>query len=326
MDFHYLQLHCCSSSNPALMSHCCFCCPSSHCCYAQCPAAAAAHLLIQHHHHQAVTATEAPSSPSRRGLPRRHPYCHSPHSLCSSCTTDYCVVVSSTTKPMLLHHHIQTCTNTKCCRWRHHHHIAAGRPIVVVALMIAIQKPSTRYVQKRPNGSQCRRWGWTTINRRPRRGGIWGAKCGEHVGEVRAGRGHHGFRHDLLSDLGGRRPWRRKGGRRRRRSGGAPVLTAGTAGGDVAEGAALGPVAAAFLAEVAGLRHAVVVVAAELGVGRGAPWAFDPLVWMRPWLPLHRRPRLVRRRRLLSWLGVARHHFIWDDAPAAISLFGEKDT
>lgn len=37
--------------------------------------------------------------------------------------------------------------------------------------------------------------------------------------------------------------------------------------GDVAEGAAVGPVTAAGLTEVTGLREVVVVVVAELGVG-----------------------------------------------------------
>lgn len=51
---------------------------------------------------------------------------------------------------------------------------------------------------------------------------------------------------------------------------GAAGLAAAPADGDVAEGAALGPVAAAGLAEVAGLGEAVVVVIAEFGVGGGA--------------------------------------------------------
>lgn len=62
------------------------------------------------------------------------------------------------------------------------------------------------------------------------------------------------------------------------------VLAAATADGDVAERAAVGPVAAARLAEVAGLREIVVVVVAEFGVGGVAPRAGEVL-------------RLRRRRR-----------------------------
>ena len=60
----------------------------------------------------------------------------------------------------------------------------------------------------------------------------------------------------------GLRSWRGGGGR-----GGAGGFAAGAADGDVAEGAAAGPVAAAGLAEVARLGDAVVVVVAEFGVG-----------------------------------------------------------
>lgn len=62
-------------------------------------------------------------------------------------------------------------------------------------------------------------------------------------------------------------------GRGRRR--GAFGLAAAAADGDVAEDAALGPVAAAVLAEVAGLGEVVVVVIAEFGVERIAPGAFQ---------------------------------------------------
>ena len=53
----------------------------------------------------------------------------------------------------------------------------------------------------------------------------------------------------------------------------ALVLSASAADGDVAEGAAAGPVSLAGLAEVARLGQAVVVVVAELGVRRVAPRA-----------------------------------------------------
>ena len=46
----------------------------------------------------------------------------------------------------------------------------------------------------------------------------------------------------------------------------APSLAAAAPDGDVAEGAAFGPVAAAALAEEPGLSEAVVVVVTELGV------------------------------------------------------------
>ncbi|KAI8528817.1 hypothetical protein RHMOL_Rhmol12G0177300 [Rhododendron molle] len=59
---------------------------------------------------------------------------------------------------------------------------------------------------------------------------------------------------------------------------GALGLAAAAADGDVAEYAALGPVAAAGLAEVAGLGEVVVVVVAELGVERVASRALQRLV------------------------------------------------
>lgn len=54
---------------------------------------------------------------------------------------------------------------------------------------------------------------------------------------------------------------------------GALVLAAAAADGDVAEGAAFGPVAAARLAEMARLREVVVVVVAKFCVGGIAAWA-----------------------------------------------------
>jgi hypothetical protein len=63
--------------------------------------------------------------------------------------------------------------------------------------------------------------------------------------------------HGLAGDRGLRRDGRRHGAR----------SAAATADGDVAERAALGPVPAARLAEVARLGEVVVVVVAELGVG-----------------------------------------------------------
>ena len=56
------------------------------------------------------------------------------------------------------------------------------------------------------------------------------------------------------------------------------VLAAAAADGDIAKGAALRPVAATGLAEVAWLRRAVVVVVAELGVGGVAAWAVECLL------------------------------------------------
>ncbi|RWW88306.1 hypothetical protein BHE74_00002814 [Ensete ventricosum] len=80
-----------------------------------------------------------------------------------------------------------------------------------------------------------------------------------------------------------------QGGRGGGRRGGAETLAGGAADGHVAERAAEGPVPAARLAEVAGLRHVVVVVVAELGVPRLAPRA--PLLRC----SLHRRQLSLRR-------------------------------
>lgn len=57
------------------------------------------------------------------------------------------------------------------------------------------------------------------------------------------------------------------------------VLAGAAADGDVAEGPAMSPVATAGLAEVAGLREVVVVVVAELGVGRVAARARQLLLF-----------------------------------------------
>uniref|UniRef100_A0A8R7QJD1 Uncharacterized protein n=1 Tax=Triticum urartu TaxID=4572 RepID=A0A8R7QJD1_TRIUA len=73
-------------------------------------------------------------------------------------------------------------------------------------------------------------------------------------------------------------------------------LAAAAADGDVAERAALGPVAAARLAEVARLGEVVVVVVAELGVGGVAPGATQRRL-LRPRRPLLRLPLPLRRRR-----------------------------
>jgi hypothetical protein len=59
---------------------------------------------------------------------------------------------------------------------------------------------------------------------------------------------------------------------------GALGLPAAAADWDVAEDATFGPVAAAALAEMAGLGEVVVVVVAELGVERVAPRALESLV------------------------------------------------
>ena len=71
----------------------------------------------------------------------------------------------------------------------------------------------------------------------------------------------------------------------------ALVLAASPADGHVAERAALGPVPAARLAEVARLRQAVVVVVAELGVGGVAARAPQPLLGRRGRLLLRLRRR-----------------------------------
>lgn len=73
------------------------------------------------------------------------------------------------------------------------------------------------------------------------------------------------------------------------------VLPAAPADGDVAEGAAVGPVAAARLAEVARLREVIVIVVTELGVGGVAPRAAEVLRlrrW-RSYLLLFRSPPLI---------------------------------
>ncbi|KAF5468341.1 hypothetical protein F2P56_012499 [Juglans regia] len=95
----------------------------------------------------------------------------------------------------------------------------------------------------------------------------------DHLGQNRDGVRVHG-----LAGHGGRR---RRGGGRRSTSGRARALGDALAGattdGDVAKGAALGPIAAAGLAEVAGLGEVVVVVVAELGGGGTAARARERL-------------------------------------------------
>ena len=59
------------------------------------------------------------------------------------------------------------------------------------------------------------------------------------------------------------------------------ILAAATADGDVAEGAAMGPVPATGFAEVARLGVVVVVVVAELGVGGLATGAGEVLLLRR---------------------------------------------
>lgn len=55
------------------------------------------------------------------------------------------------------------------------------------------------------------------------------------------------------------------------------VAASGAAKGDVSESAAVGPVALAGLAEMAGLGLVVVIVVAEFGVGGGAAGALEGL-------------------------------------------------
>lgn len=71
----------------------------------------------------------------------------------------------------------------------------------------------------------------------------------------------------------------------------ASGLAASAADGDVAEGAALGPVPAATFAEVAGLGEAVIVVVTEFGVGGGASGAIGS--HFRAAFPVHHHPRLI---------------------------------
>jgi hypothetical protein len=123
-----------------------------------------------------------------------------------------------------------------------------------------------------------RRGGGARIGRgRGRRGGGRGARAA--ASGAGRGRGRRGAAR-VLGRVGRRGRGRRRGrggrGRRRRRRG-ALRLAAAAAHGDVAQDAALGPVPAAALAEVARLRQVVVVVVAELGVGRLAPRALHRL-------------------------------------------------
>jgi len=83
------------------------------------------------------------------------------------------------------------------------------------------------------------------------------------------------------------------------------VLAAASADGDVAEGAAVGPVAAAGLAEVARLGVVVVVVVAELGVGGVAPRAGEVLL-----LDRRRRHRSMRLARSAALAGIRRRHLL----------------
>ncbi|THU74840.1 hypothetical protein C4D60_Mb04t37640 [Musa balbisiana] len=78
------------------------------------------------------------------------------------------------------------------------------------------------------------------------------------------------------------------------------VLPRAAADGDVAEGAAFGPVAAAVLAEVTRLQQVVVVVVAELGVGGFAPGA--PQILLLLGKPRPCRLNCRRRRRILHYL------------------------
>lgn len=63
------------------------------------------------------------------------------------------------------------------------------------------------------------------------------------------------------------------------------VLPAAAADGNVPEDSAFGPVAAAGLAEMAGLREVVVVVVAELRVNGVAAGAFQDLARVWPCAP-----------------------------------------
>ena len=73
----------------------------------------------------------------------------------------------------------------------------------------------------------------------------------------------------------------RSQGRAHRRGAGAGALGGVVAGGDVAEGATVSPVTAAWFAEVAGLGEGIVVVVAELGVGGIAARALEVVVVLR---------------------------------------------
>ena len=114
------------------------------------------------------------------------------------------------------------------------------------------------------------------------------------------------------------------------------VFAAAAADGDVAEGAAVGPVAAAGLAEVAGLGVVVVVVVAELGVGGVAAWARQVLLLRRRGssgggLGLGRSAVLagIRRRHLVVFVdmqngGLLTLFQIWTRERKECSLLGKK--
>jgi len=84
------------------------------------------------------------------------------------------------------------------------------------------------------------------------------------------------------------------------------VLAAATADGDVAECAAMGPVPATGLAEVARLGVVVVVVVAELGVGGLATGAGEVLL-LRRW---RRSGRALGLGRSAALAGVGRWHVV----------------
>ena len=108
------------------------------------------------------------------------------------------------------------------------------------------------------------------------------------VGGVVGRRGHGGgggAGADAVEEVGG--------------GGGVLVLAAAGADGDVAHGAAGGPVALAVLAEVARLVDVVVVEVAELGVHAAAPRAWQDLVRL---LQLHLLLLLLMARRLAARL------------------------
>jgi len=103
----------------------------------------------------------------------------------------------------------------------------------------------------------------------------------------------------------------------------AAVLPAPAADGHVPEGASLGPVPAAALAEVARLAEAVVVVVAELGVGRVAARAAGRHLDVGPVPPVveqRRRPPPRRRvgQRAAAVVAVGGQHPRHDDAAAAL--------
>jgi hypothetical protein len=160
---------------------------------------------------------------------------------------------------------------------------AARRPLELARVRHLLPAAAMNIRDAEPE--RRRRGALETVLRGNRRRGLRRRRISVGVGRGNRRGGVRG-RSDAAA-LGVRGPLVGVPGRGRRRGG----LARAAADGDVAEGSALGPVAAAGPAEVARLRRVVVVVVAELGVPRLAPRA--RVAGAR--LPLLRRSRLRRR-------------------------------